>query len=101
MQTSTQSKPRLTDIQVQTYRQEGYLLVHENIFPEAKFTQLKAHFDDQLERLDPSVRPEAMDVPHFTDPALFEWLLADEVLDLVEPILGPDIALWSSHFICK
>ncbi|MFW6038916.1 MAG: phytanoyl-CoA dioxygenase family protein, partial [bacterium] len=23
------------------------------------------------------------------------------VLDLVEPIIGPDIALWSSHFICK
>ena len=42
-----------------------------------------------------------MDVPHFTDPALFQWLFADEVLDLVEPILGPDIALFSSHFICK
>ncbi len=42
-----------------------------------------------------------MDVPHFTDPKLFEWLFADEVLDLVEPILGPDIALWSSHFLCK
>ena len=29
------------------------------------------------------------------------WLFADEVLDLVEPILGPNIALFSSHFICK
>jgi ectoine hydroxylase-related dioxygenase (phytanoyl-CoA dioxygenase family) len=42
-----------------------------------------------------------MDVPHFTDLRLMEWLLADEVLDLVEPIIGPDIALFSSHFICK
>jgi ectoine hydroxylase-related dioxygenase (phytanoyl-CoA dioxygenase family) len=32
---------------------------------------------------------------------LFRWLLSDTVLDLVEPILGPDIALFSSHFICK
>jgi ectoine hydroxylase-related dioxygenase (phytanoyl-CoA dioxygenase family) len=28
-------------------------------------------------------------------------LLSDEALDLVEPITGPDIILWSSHFICK
>jgi len=42
-----------------------------------------------------------MDVPHFMDPALFRWVLSDAVLDLVEPILGPDIALFSTHFICK
>jgi len=36
-----------------------------------------------------------------TDPALFEWLFADEILDLVESIIGPNIALFSSHFICK
>ena len=42
-----------------------------------------------------------MDVPHFQHPELFEWLFADEVLDLVEPILGPDIAFFASHFICK
>ena len=28
-------------------------------------------------------------------------MFADGVLDLVEPIIGPDIALFSSHFICK
>ena len=42
-----------------------------------------------------------MDVPHFAHPELFEWLLADEVLDFVEAFLGPDIVLWSSHFISK
>src|SRR5262249_51167929 len=31
----------------------------------------------------------------------FEWLFDDDVLDLVEPIIGPDIALFSSHFLCK
>ena len=47
------------------------------------------------------VRPEAMDVPHLTDPKLFDWLLSDEVSDLVEPLIGPDIALFAGHFICK
>ena len=96
-----QTPARLMDQQVQFYRREGYLIYDGSVFPDGKFQKLRAHFDDKLERLPPEVRPEAMDVPHFTDTALFEWLLADEVLDLIEPIIGPNIALWSSHFICK
>jgi Phytanoyl-CoA dioxygenase (PhyH) len=98
---STQNEPALTDEQIHTYRSEGYLLHNEPVFAPEKFARLKAHFDQKLENLDPSVRPEAMDVPHFTDPSLFEWVFSDEVLRLVEPLIGPDIALWSTHFICK
>jgi Phytanoyl-CoA dioxygenase (PhyH) len=92
---------RLTDDEVTTYRREGYLIVTDPIFSQDKFQKLQSHFEAKLELLPAEIRPEEMDVPHFTDPALFEWLLSDDVLDLVEPILGPDIALWSSHFICK
>jgi hypothetical protein len=97
---STQTQ-RLTDAQIEYYTREGYLIHDQPVFPQASFDKLKTHFDAKLEMLDPSVRPEAMDVPHFTDTALFEWLFSDAVLDLVEPIIGPNIALWSSHFICK
>lgn len=92
---------RLSDEQVATYNREGYLIYPDPIFPEAKFQKLKDHFEKKLSELPPGARPEAMDVPHFGDSALFEWLFADEVLNLVEPILGPDIALFSSHFISK
>jgi hypothetical protein len=95
------SPKRLSQERVDQYRRDGYLIVSEPVLPADKFQRLKEHFEQKLALLPPDVRPEEMDVPHFTDPALFEWLLADEVLDLVEPILGPDIALWSSHFICK
>ncbi len=101
MSVKEQTTHRLTAEQVDTYKREGYLIYAQPLFPEAKFQKLKAHFEEKLERLPPDVRPEEMDVPHFTDPALFEWLFADEVLDLVEPLIGPDIALWASHFICK
>jgi hypothetical protein len=86
---------------VATYKREGFLLVHRPIFPAAEFAALRDHFEEKLATLPAGVRPEGMDVPHFTDPALFRWLLADCVLDLVEPLIGPDIALFSSHFICK
>ncbi len=97
----TTRTPRLSADQAAAYRREGYLVFADPVFPPAKFDRLKAHFEDKLEALEADVRPEEMDVPHSADPALFEWLLADEVLDLVEPLIGPDIALWSSHFICK
>jgi len=93
--------PRLNPAQVSEFRNQGYLIIKEPVFPQAKFDGLKGYFENMLAALPPNERPEGMDVPHFVHPALFEWLFADEVLDLVEPLLGPDIALFSSHFICK
>ncbi len=101
MTTTPATQARLSDTQLQDYAREGYLIVRENVLPQAKFDKLKTYFEGLLDSLDSGQRPEAMDVPHFAHPELFEWLFADEVLDLVEPIIGPDIALWSSHFICK
>jgi hypothetical protein len=102
---ATSSSPtahhRLTPEQVAFFRTEGYHIFRQPVFPAAKFDRLKAKFEDILDNMESGVRPEAMDCPHFQHPALFEWLLSDEVLDLVEPILGPDIALFASHFICK
>jgi hypothetical protein len=92
---------RLSAPQMQQYQQEGYLILDQPIFPQAEFDALKAHFEAKLAALPADARPENMDVPHFTDPALFRWLASDAVLDLIEPITGPDIALFSSHFICK
>jgi hypothetical protein len=93
--------PRLDSTQVATYRRVGFLLYPDPVFPAAKFQKLKDHFEALLAALPAERRPETMDVPHFTAPALFEWLFAKEALDLVEPLIGPDIALFSSHFICK
>lgn len=92
---------RLSPAEVEHFLREGYVLPQGPIFPEEKYQKLKNHFEAKLAVLPPDQRPEGMDVPHFTDPALFEWLFASEILDLVEPIIGPDIALFSSHFICK
>ncbi|MSU69591.1 MAG: phytanoyl-CoA dioxygenase family protein [Opitutaceae bacterium] len=101
MSTITAGVPRLSPAEVAQIRREGYVLPPGPVLPEAKFRNLKAYFEKMLADLPPQVRPESMDVPHFLHPQLFEWVFADEVLDLVEPIIGPDIALFSTHFICK
>ncbi|GGU23066.1 phytanoyl-CoA dioxygenase family protein [Lentzea flava] len=82
------------------FQNDGYE-THSSVLAPAKFEALAAHFEAKLAALPAGRRPEHMDVPHLTDPALFEWLLDADVLDLVESLIGPDIALFSSHFICK
>lgn len=104
MVTATSSTPvrhRLTPSQVEEFNREGYLIPSEPVFGADKFNGLKTYFEDLLANLDADTPPELMDVPHFQYPDLFQWLFSEEVLGLVEPILGPDIALFSSHFICK
>jgi hypothetical protein len=98
---SSMVKPRLSADEVARFRDQGYLIYGHDVLAPAKFGSLRRHFEEMLSDLPEGVRPEEMDVPHFTDPALFEWLLDDDVLDLVEPLIGPDIALFSSHFLCK
>jgi hypothetical protein len=92
---------RLSNEQIGKYREQGFLIYREPVFPQNEFDALHEHFEQELLALAPEVRPESMDCPHFTDVSLFRWLLSDYVLNLVEPLLGPDIALFASHFICK
>jgi len=93
--------PRLTADQVDHYQREGYLVYNQPVLPEERFEGLKAYFENLLAELPAGERPEAMDVPHFMHPKLLGWAFDDAILDLVEPIVGPDIALYSTHFICK
>ncbi|MCC2685287.1 MAG: phytanoyl-CoA dioxygenase [Paenibacillaceae bacterium] len=86
--------------QVDFYHNQGYLLHHKPLFSPEKLDKLTGIFEEHLARKGSKLSDE-LDTPHFHDERLLEFLLADEVLDVVEPIIGPNIALWSSHFICK
>lgn len=98
----TQPLPaRLNPAQVETYRREGYLIVPEPVLPDATFARLCRTFEAILADLPEDKRPEDLDVPHLVHPELFEFLFHPSVLSLVTPLLGNDVALFSSHFICK
>lgn len=99
--TPTPTRGRISAEEVERFNEEGWLKFDEPVFSQEKFEALKDHFEAKLAQWPEDERPEAMDTPHLIDPKLFEWALADEVVDIVEPILGPDIVLFSTHFICK
>lgn len=96
-----QQQHRLTPAEVEQYRNEGYYIFHQPVLPAEKFNGLKTYFERILNEMPSEERPEALDVPHFMHPQLLEWVMDDAILDIVEPIVGPDIALFSTHFICK
>lgn len=82
------------------YQKYGYYLFREPVFSPDKFQALSNLFEDLLVK-NPHKRPDTLDTPHFEEPKLLDFLMDDGILDLVEPLIGPDIGLWSSHFICK
>jgi ectoine hydroxylase-related dioxygenase (phytanoyl-CoA dioxygenase family) len=90
----------LTEQDIAFFRSNGYLLPGRQMFSPERLERLeaifKAHLADKGDKLS-----DELDTPHFRDPELLEFLLSDEVLDTIEPLVGPDIALWSSHFISK
>ncbi|MBP1995326.1 phytanoyl-CoA dioxygenase family protein [Paenibacillus eucommiae] len=91
---------KLNQSEVQSYRDNGYSLYRKPLFPAERMEVLHRLFEEQFEKKGAKLSDE-LDTPHWRDPRLLDFLLSDEVLDLVEPLIGPNIVLWSSHFICK
>jgi len=88
---------RLSAEQTTAFHRDGYLSFRQPVFSTVEFGRLKAIFEENLAQYG----EDNLDVMHFRDPRLLEFLIHDSVLDLVEPLIGPNIGLWSSHFISK
>ena len=86
---------------VVAYERDGYFLSHAQVFAPDRLARLTELFEEHAAALKNGQRTDELDVPHFTDSRLLDFLLADEVLDVVQPFIGPNIGLWSSHFISK
>lgn len=91
---------KLTAEEVAFYKEHGYFLYKKRLFSPEKLQGLTELFEEQLAQKGKKLSDE-LDTPHFREERLLSYLLSEEVLDLVEPIIGPNIGLWSSHFICK
>lgn len=88
-------------IDLEAYRRDGFVVCHFPLFEPDRLDALASLADEYRHDVAQGRRAADLNVPHFDDARLFDWLMADSVLDLVEPIIGPDIALWTSQFFCK
>ncbi len=102
MTPATLAKPRLNQAEVAFYHREGYLLPTEPVLPDQDFQELTRFLSGLVDTYTGmGFRPEWLNWPHFYHPELMRWLLHPQLLDLIEPIIGPDILLYSTHLICK
>jgi phytanoyl-CoA hydroxylase len=82
------------------YDEEGYLVFPQVLDPE--LIRLASEHVEWLQRQNPDLRPEQLHHWLMWDDPFWLRLVSDSrLLDLVEGIIGPDIALFASHYICK
>src|ERR1700761_8228451 len=92
---------RLSSDQIAEYRDQGFLIFREPVFPKSEFDALHEHFEQELLALAPDVRPESMPCLYFSGVAFFRCSRSNRFLTLGDQILAPDLAFSGSHFICK
>lgn len=85
---------------VDFYHRNGYFLYRQPPFNEGEQDRLRRIFEEHLADKGEKLSDE-LDTPHFRDPCLLEFLLHPRVIDLVSNLIGPDVGLFSSHFISK
>ena len=82
------------------YERDGYVIIRNAIDP-ALAEETSRHVDWLLEH-NPGIRPEQL---HHTlmrqDPFMHHLVGDDRLLDIVEPFIGSDIALFAAHYIAK
>ncbi len=85
------------------YKKQGYIVPTAPLLSEQDFTDLQCYHESIATEWKEiyNGRPEEMDKPHFLFPELFRWALHDTVLDMVEQLIGPNIVLFTTHFITK
>ncbi|MDB6093081.1 MAG: Protein involved in biosynthesis of mitomycin antibiotics/polyketide fumonisin [Verrucomicrobia bacterium] len=95
-------KNRLSRDQVEHYSRDGYLMIHEQIFSPEKFERVRNYCAGKFAEANKGGdQPAIIDCPHWSDPRIFEFIFADEMLDLVEPLIGPDIGVFACHLLQK
>lgn len=84
----------------QQYEQDGYVIVR-NVLDAGLVNEAQAHIE-WLQRKHPDLRPEELGHQLVTRDAFWVRLVSDErLLDVAEKFLGPDLALFASHYIAK
>lgn len=91
--------PALAGIR-ETYDRDGYVIVR-NVIDAGLVEEARHHVDWLLAR-NPGLRPEQLHHNLMTKDAFWVRLISDDrLLDVAQQFIGPNIALFASHYIAK
>ncbi|MET7437477.1 phytanoyl-CoA dioxygenase family protein [Streptomyces sp. NPDC004082] len=82
------------------YAEQGFSIIR-NVVPKDLLEEVHAHVD-WLTRKYPDLRPEHFHHPLIRNDAFWARLVSDRrLVDIAEFFLGPDLACFTAHYICK
>jgi ectoine hydroxylase-related dioxygenase (phytanoyl-CoA dioxygenase family) len=85
---------------IQEFAREGYA-VFRDVLDAPLIEEASGHVDWLISR-NPGLRPELLDHELLGNDPFWLRLVSDSrLLDIAEKFIGPDIALFASHYICK
>lgn len=92
--------PVAADPAVEEYQRNGFA-VFPGVFDVDTIAEVRRHVE-WLQQRYPGLRPEHLHHPLMRDDAFWVRTVTDDrLLDIVERFLGPDLACFTSHYICK
>lgn len=84
----------------ETFDNDGYVIAR-NVLDADLIAEASAHVDWLIEK-NPNLRPENLGHTLIPDDPFWLRLVSDDrLLDIAAQFIGPDIALFASHYICK
>lgn len=82
------------------YTEQGFSIIR-NVVPKDLLEEARAHVE-WLTRKYPDLRPEHFHHPLIRNDAFWARLVSDtRLVDIAEFFLGPDVACFTAHYICK
>lgn len=82
------------------YEEDGYV-IFRSVLDRELIAEADAHVDWLIER-NPELRPEQLGHRLSREDPFWVRLVSDErLVDIAEQFIGPDIALFATHYICK
>ena len=88
----------LTDVQVAQYLEDGYV-IPDFTMPDEVIESIQERHAALLQK-HPEFRDYCAAILQY-DEGFADYCRNDEILDMVEQVIGPDIALWNSSFFAK
>ncbi|MDR3709496.1 MAG: phytanoyl-CoA dioxygenase family protein [Capsulimonadaceae bacterium] len=90
----------LSQKEVDFYRHYGYLKGFP-IFNQYEVAENELGFQDLCRQLEPGESPSVIKGWERTSAFIYAIATNHKVLDIVQDLVGPDLLLWSTHFLCK
>ncbi|MEU3819755.1 phytanoyl-CoA dioxygenase family protein [Streptomyces sp. NPDC030392] len=82
------------------FEEHGFAIIRD-VIPEGLLDEARAHVEWLTARY-PQLRPEHFHHPLIRNDAFWARLVSDErLVDIAEHFLGPDLACFTAHYICK